>query len=107
MITAMETTASKIENPVHPAPPVRILVQTLTHLVPGGSHIERMDAMLNLICRHVWDCDFQAPEFRWAGYNLRFAFSHKRCFFVVDHGESQDGSVDVPVLSYEWTGETL
>ena len=97
-------TASKTEW--SPEPPVRILVQTLTHLVPGNDSFERTDLILNRICQHHWNCDFSAPKFRWASYNTQFAINNRRCFFLIDYGESQNDD-DVPVLSYEWTGDTL
>lgn len=105
-----EVTATKIEKsmriPINPGPPVRILVQTLTHLVPGGDNFERVDFILNRICQDHWNCDFQCPKFRWASYNDQFALNNRRCFFLVDYGESGDDD-DVPVLSYDWTGESL
>ena len=98
------STASKSER--SPEPPVRILVQTLTHLVPGNDSFERTDLILNRICQHHWNCDFSAPKFRWASYNTQFAFNNRRCFFLIDYGESQNDD-DVPILFYEWTGDTL
>lgn len=86
--------------------PVRILAQTLTHLVPGRDNFERTDFILNRICREHWDCDFSVPKFRWASHNDQFAFDNRRCFFLVDYGEAQNDD-DVPVLCYEWTGEIL
>ncbi|KAH8817338.1 hypothetical protein F5884DRAFT_830412 [Xylogone sp. PMI_703] len=100
----MEATASKTEKPLEP--PVRILVQTLTHLVPGKECFERMFFILDRICQHHWNCDFDVPKFRRASYNCQFAFNNRRCFFLVDYGESQNDD-DVPILFYEWTGETL
>ncbi|KAK4032234.1 hypothetical protein C8A01DRAFT_41327 [Parachaetomium inaequale] len=41
--------------------PVRILVQTTTHLVPGDKSMgfgERVDGMVKLICHHVWQRDY-------------------------------------------------
>lgn len=89
-----------------PESAVRILVQTLTHLVPGNDNFERWDFILNRICRYHWNCDFSAPKFRWASYNDRFGLNNRRCFVLVDYGEAENDD-DVPVLSYEWTGETL
>ncbi|KAF2105731.1 hypothetical protein BDV96DRAFT_655306 [Lophiotrema nucula] len=100
----METTASNIGG--SPEPPVRILVQTLTHLVPGKDSHERTYSMLDRMCQHHWNCDFSVPKFRWASHNCQFAFNNRRCFFLIDYGESQNDD-DVPVLSYEWTGEAL
>ncbi|KAF2785783.1 hypothetical protein K505DRAFT_290765 [Melanomma pulvis-pyrius CBS 109.77] len=97
-------TASKTER--SPEPPVRILVETLTHLVPGNGSYERTYAILHRICQHHWDCDFTVPKFRYATYNCQFAINNRRCFFLVDYGKSQNDD-DVPVLYYEWTGETL
>ena len=110
LITTMETTASETESsmptPLRPEPPVRILVQTLTHLIPGNDYFERNDFILNRMCQYHWSCDFSVPKFRWASYNDQFAFDNQRCFFLVDYGKSQNDD-DVPVLSYEWTGESL
>ncbi|KAB8223942.1 hypothetical protein BDV33DRAFT_199989 [Aspergillus novoparasiticus] len=55
---------------------------------------------------HHWNCDFSVPKFRWASYNDQSALNNRLCFFLVDYGESQNDD-DVPVLSYEWTGESL
>lgn len=93
-------------DPLQPKPPVRVLVQTLTHLVPGGDSIERTDFILNRMCQHHWACDFQSSKFRWTSYNDDFALDNRRCFFLVDYGESENDD-DVPVLPYEWTGESL
>lgn len=103
LITAtMEAAAPKTAT----EPPVRVLVQTLTHLVPGTDGLERSFFILNLVCQHHWNCDFQTPKFRCSSYNDFFAFNNRRCFFLVDYGESQNDD-DVPVLSYAWTGESL
>lgn len=104
IITTMETTISNTERP--PEPPVRILVQTLTHLVLGNDSYERTMSILNRVCQYHWNCDFSVPKFRWASYNAEFAFNNRRCFFLVDHGESQNDD-EVPVICYQWTGETL
>ncbi|PWY87218.1 hypothetical protein BO94DRAFT_624399 [Aspergillus sclerotioniger CBS 115572] len=58
-------------------PPVRVLVQTLTHLVPGR-------------------------ERRWASHNDFFAYDDLWCYFLVDYGEAPEDA-KVPILSYEWT----
>ncbi|KAI9740965.1 MAG: hypothetical protein M1818_004571 [Claussenomyces sp. TS43310] len=101
---------SKMEKsmltPSRPKPPIRILVQTLTHLIPGRDSFERIFFILNGICQNHWNCDFKGPQFRYAVYNGRFGLNNQRCFFLVDHGESENDD-DVPVLYYEWTGESL
>ena len=106
----METTTSETKGSIptllKPDPPVRILVQTLTHLVPGNGGIEKRTLMLNRIFQHLWNCDFNAQEYRWNSYNDAFAFNNRRCLFLVDYGQSPCDD-NVPILSYEWTGESL
>lgn len=63
-------------------------------------------SILNRVCQYHWNCDFSVPRFRWASHNGQFALNNRRCFFLVDYGESQNDD-EVPVLCYEWTGETL
>ncbi|KAK2865076.1 hypothetical protein FQN49_003936 [Arthroderma sp. PD_2] len=107
--SAPEDSAPEDSAPIpHPDPPIRILVRTLTHLVPGNGNSERRMFILNRICQHHWGCDFEAPERRWSSYNDLFGLNNRRCFFLVDYGESLNGDDDaVPVLSYEWTGKSL
>lgn len=105
-----EVAADEIENlvavPSNPKPPIRILVQTLTYLLPGTDNYDRTFFILKLICQRHWGCDFESPRFSWASYNDQFAFNNRRCFFLIDHGES-DNDDEVPVFYYEWTGEVL
>lgn len=89
-----------------PATPVRVLVQTLTHLVPGETGPSRYAFIQNRICQDFWGREFEAPTFRFASYGDSFALDNRRCFFLVDHGEADDAAA-VPVLSYEWTGDEL
>lgn len=106
METALTESERAIPEPLRPEPPVRILVQTLTHLVPGNGNLERTRFILDRMCQHHWNCDFEAPKFRWAAYNDQFALNNRRCFFLVDYGESKDND-DVPLLCYQWTGQSL
>ena len=78
----------------------------MTHLVPGGNSEERTANILNRICQHHWECGFHSSKFRRAAYNDYFAFDNRQCFFLVDYGESENDE-DVPILPYEWSGETL
>ncbi|KAF7509273.1 hypothetical protein GJ744_008167 [Endocarpon pusillum] len=50
METAANNTESSVLLPLRPEPPVRILVRTLTHLVPGKDNYERTDFILNYMC---------------------------------------------------------
>ncbi|KAI9728467.1 MAG: hypothetical protein M1828_003869 [Chrysothrix sp. TS-e1954] len=93
-----------------PQPPVRVLVQSLTHLVRGEHRHDdghqRVDLMLDSICRYHWKCDFTVDHFR-AAWHGRFAFNGKRCFFLIDYGDFVVVDEDVPVLYYEWTGDAF
>ena len=107
----METTANE---PGGAAPhlgesstgPKRILVQTKTHLVPGDDYHARCMFMLNLICQHHWNHNFDLDQDRWNVYGAQFGYDNRSCYFLVDHGRSPTDD-DVPVLWYQWTGESL
>lgn len=88
--------------------PVRIVVQTKTHLVPGKDFYERQDFMLNLICQRHWNRDMQYGPHgdRWDLYGGMFGYHNRSCFFLVDHGTADDDDA-VPVLRYHWTGKFL
>lgn len=96
--------------------PARVLVQTLTHLLPSDGKIykpernpggDKLYSMLHRICQHVWSHSYDSDFFRWYGYNDdQLGYNNRPCFFLVDHGET-DNEADVPVLAFEWTGEEL
>ena len=111
--TTMEPVADEAGSPKvialtsfqqEPTQPIRILVQTKTHLVPGDEYAERVDRMRNLICQHHWNRDFDWNQDRWNVYGADFGFDDRNCYFLVDHGESP---TDPPILWYSWTGESL
>ncbi|KAF4973625.1 hypothetical protein FZEAL_9269, partial [Fusarium zealandicum] len=96
-----------LQNPGDtPARPVRILVQTVTHLVPGNHYGERVEYMRNLICQHHWNRDFDWDQDRWNIHGNDFAIPNRNCYFLIDHGHSEP-SEDPPVLWYKWMGESL
>ena len=82
----------------------RILVQTRTHLVPGNDYHEKCRLMKNLICQYHWNRDFNPAHDRWYISGATFGYPNRRCYFLVDYGQSTD---DVPVLWYRWNGEVL
>lgn len=88
--------------------PVRIVVQTKTHLVPGKDYYKRTDFMLNLICQQHWhrDMQFGPQSDRWDLYGGMFGYDNRDCFFPLDHGKADDDDA-VPVLRYHWTGDRL
>jgi len=87
--------------------PVRILVSTATHLVPGDGFFERTAFMRNLIGQYHWNRDFKDCD-RFEAYNATFGYDNRKCYFVLDHGQSPDGNDEiVPILWYRWTGTLL
>jgi hypothetical protein len=92
----------------NPTAPVRILVSTATHLVPGDGFFARTDFMANLISQHHWNYDFEWKCDRFESYNADFGYDNRACYFLFDHGQSPVGNDDVvPILWYRWTGQTL
>lgn len=93
-----------------PVGPIRILVQTMTHLVPGDTYFSRCNFLNDRICQHHWGCDFDPQIHRWSTYGAYFAFDNRLCYFLLDYGwatNNGDDDAGVPILSYEWTGESL
>ena len=68
--------------------PIRILVQTKTSLVPGEGYHERCMFMLNTICQHHWNRDFDLAQDRWNVYGAQFGYDNRDCYFLIDHGQS-------------------
>lgn len=96
-------------SPLEEDAPVRIVVQTKTHLVKGNGYFERIEFMQNLICQRHWKRNFQfGPQSRdrWDVYGGRFGYDNRDSFFLLDHGEAYDDDT-VPVLRYHWTGKYL
>lgn len=91
--------------------PLRVLVQTLTHLVPSDGvyaddlWFDKSVSMVNRICRYHWKCRL-GPGIRWYGHGTEFGYNKRRCFFLFDCGKA-DNDADVPILCYKWTGESL
>ncbi|KAH6615994.1 hypothetical protein B0J18DRAFT_484807 [Chaetomium sp. MPI-SDFR-AT-0129] len=82
--------------------PVRVLVQTQTHHVPGDKSTrfgERFDAMLSLICQHVWQREFDKFRERPWDYHCHFALDNVECWFLVDHhGPHPILPADLPIV---------
>ncbi|CAH0001000.1 unnamed protein product [Clonostachys byssicola] len=88
---------------------VRILLQTITHLVPGSDRAEKLDFIDNLICQHLWKRNFDNTQERRYFYHDYFGLDNVECYFLIDH-HGHDHTVEeekVPVLWYKWTGESL
>ncbi|KAI1434158.1 hypothetical protein GGR50DRAFT_695438 [Xylaria sp. CBS 124048] len=85
--------------------PQRIVLQTRTHHVPGGDYHEKCNNMKNLLCQHLWNRNFDSSQDRWDVYRATFAYPNRRCYFLLDHGQSADANV--PVFWYKWTGKSF
>ncbi|KEY71903.1 hypothetical protein S7711_11474 [Stachybotrys chartarum IBT 7711] len=104
----MEIAATPLHTGDHKAK-VRILLQTLTHLVPGEDRGEKLDFIENLIAQHHWKRDFDRDQERLFLYHDDFGLDNIRCYFLIDH-HGYDHTVEeeiVPVLWYKWTGQSL
>lgn len=111
----MDTPQSPDQPLLQPSP-VRVLVQTLTHLVPSDRVIykperniggDKLWSMYHRICQHQWGCEFQPDVHRWYSYgDDQFGYNNRPCFFLIDYGTAEDDE-NVPILPYEWTGEEL
>jgi hypothetical protein len=107
----MEVPAVELNAPLQDpgemsAKPVRILVQTITDLVPGNDYAERVEYMRNLICQQHWNRNFDWDQDRWNVYGDHFAYEKRNCYFLIDHGHSESPE-GPPVLWYKWTGKSL
>ncbi|KAI0469475.1 hypothetical protein F4859DRAFT_486771 [Xylaria cf. heliscus] len=96
--------------------PVRILVETATHLVPGSFSSDKVERMRNVICQHHWRRDFDGGTDRCYVYGVggddptrgRAEGDRGRvCFFLVDSGETTSRNENPPILRYRWTGKKL
>ncbi|RDW93706.1 uncharacterized protein DSM5745_01028 [Aspergillus mulundensis] len=100
--------------PLYPSP-IRILVKTLTHLVPSDGvvpdaeddlHADKLISMLDRICKHVWGCPYEPGNHRWYAHgDDEFGYNNRLCFFLVDLGTAPEGGdEDVEVRAFEWDG---
>lgn len=87
--------------------PLRILVETKTHLVPGQWFADKMDNILNLICQYHWNRDLDRKSERWNAHDNYFGYRDRTCYFVVDHFHGDPASQQPTILWYKWTGECL
>lgn len=100
-------------SPLLQPSPVRILVQTLTHLVPVSGtkeyhdlYMDKYHTMFNHICKYHWNRRFDSTIYRDYTYNDKLGYNDRLCFYLLDYGTSSSDD-DVPILCYEWTGEAL
>ncbi|EEQ32318.1 conserved hypothetical protein [Microsporum canis CBS 113480] len=105
----MDASESKTEQDIAGtfSRPVRVLVQTSTHLVPGDGYFRKCEFMQNKLCQLHWNCDFDYKQHRWSTYGCEFALDNRPCYALIDSGKvaGDDDDDKVPILPYEWTGE--
>ncbi|GKZ30741.1 hypothetical protein AbraIFM66950_010084 [Aspergillus brasiliensis] len=92
------------------AAPIRILVDTRIHLLPGDTNEDRNTYLINHICHLHWLAEFNPIQHRRYAFSTdRFPTESTRCLFLVDYGHtsSKNEDEDVPVVYYKWTGENL
>ncbi|KAJ4412492.1 hypothetical protein N0V82_008761 [Gnomoniopsis sp. IMI 355080] len=104
----MEQRAVK-ERPERPEP-MRVLVRTLTHLVPGADANEKFMSMCHRISKHQWGYEFSPIDTNVIIQGGEFGYNSRPCWFLLDHGEHPTGSHDpslVPMKVYHWDGENF
>lgn len=90
--------------------PMRVLVRTLTHLVPGASAEEKIRSMCHRISKHQWEYEFSSIDSNVNFQGFEFGYNNRPCWFLMDHGVHPEGSHDpsqVPMKVYNWDGEQL
>ncbi|KAL7929146.1 hypothetical protein V8C35DRAFT_331915 [Trichoderma chlorosporum] len=88
---------------------VRILLESVTYLVPGSDRGKKLDFVRNVVCQRHWKRDFDWSQERMYPYGDFFGLKNRKCFFLIDH-HGHDHTVQeekVPVIWYKWTGESL
>ncbi|KAL7963054.1 hypothetical protein V8C34DRAFT_300975 [Trichoderma compactum] len=56
--------------------------------------------------KHHWNRDFDWNKDRWNVHGDQFGYENRKCYFLVDHGESPENT-NPPILWYQWTGKSL
>lgn len=106
----MEATISKGEDAAprgfdqDSAGPVRVVVTTLTHLVPGPKNL-RHSFLLDGVCKHHFGCILDSTQYRLCSSG-ELDRDGERYHLLVDYGESLNDD-DARVVSYQWTGDSL
>ena len=86
--------------------PIRILVQTKTHLVPGNDYFEKKLFILDATSNRHLNRNYIPEKDRHYTRGAQFGYPDHRCYFLLDHGQASNDD-EVPVMGYEWTGNTL
>lgn len=106
-IDTPDVPSSSAPGPVEATGPIRILVQTETHLVPGDLYPEKIELMRNIICQHHWNRDYDRHRDRCYVHGGEFGYSHRVCYFLVDSGSTLSATENPPILWYRWMGDSL
>ncbi|KAK1150171.1 hypothetical protein N8T08_000070 [Aspergillus melleus] len=93
--------------------PVRVLVHTVTGLVPkdlawtDNVWDDKNTSMVNRISRYHWSGAYwllKARRIRYYVYGCDYAYDDRRCYFLVDQGFTSNDE-KVPILCWAWTGQ--
>lgn len=95
--------------------PMRVLVQTLTNLVPtldDKSDIgAQIIAMADRICQHQWGSGFDRATTALHHDGCEFEFKNRPCYVLLDRGDHPDGPGGDPskvvMKVYDWDGKNL
>lgn len=91
--------------------PVRVLVQTYTHLVPGEARPHKLEFLRDTIAGRVLKTKHNRSTAHMHVYDDMFAIPGRQCFFLYDYAAAPVGDDvaddDIPLLWYRWTGEQL
>ncbi|KAM7183831.1 hypothetical protein V8F20_012472 [Naviculisporaceae sp. PSN 640] len=80
--------------------PLRVLVITTTHLVPGSWFEDKIEFLTDEVCQHVWGRGFNELTDRRTTKHCTFGYPGRKCFFMLDYigDERADGHPDVQTL---------
>ncbi|KAG8166814.1 hypothetical protein KVR01_002503 [Diaporthe batatas] len=91
--------------------PVRVLVQTYTHLVPGEARPDKLEFLRKTIAKRVLKMRHNKSTAYMHVYDDLFAIPGRQCFFLYDYASTPIGDdiVDdeIPILWYRWSGDKM
>ncbi|ROT38488.1 hypothetical protein SODALDRAFT_333081 [Sodiomyces alkalinus F11] len=81
----------------------RIVIKCRSQNIPGDPNL-RPQTMANMVCRRIWNRDFDDTQDRVQSRGI-FFHDGTRCFFLVDSGPPD--SKEVHTSMYNWDGSCL
>ncbi|CAG9945118.1 unnamed protein product [Clonostachys rosea f. rosea IK726] len=89
---------------------MRVLLQTVTHLVPGDVYGDRITFIQNTLCRHFFKRDFDHAQKCLFPFHDDFGLNNVKCFVLLDHhGHDHTTQEENPAVFVwmKWTGQSL